>query len=127
MALREETTNEGEKVQYSAARRELAASVQEMTGVMQRSLAILTADFYANPDPATWHSLALFFEQLELLQKSLLQLDGSSTAVEKIPGMLEELFEAMRIKDSVSVADSLTYQWLVWLREVERWIGEMAL
>lgn len=127
MAFREEASNEGENDQYFAAKRELAASVQEMTRVMQRSLAMLATDFYANPDPAAWQSLALFFEQLESLQKSLLHLDGSFTEMEKLPGMLEDLFEAMRIKDSVSVADSLTYQWLAWLREVERGIGEMIL
>ena len=116
-----------ENGRHSGTRQELVVSVREMTGGMQRSLEMLAADFYANPDSASWQALALFFEQLELLQKSLLQLDESSLAVEKISGMLEELFEAMRRKDSVSVADSLIYRWLDWLREVERRIGERIL
>ena len=116
-----------ENGRHSGTRQELVVSVREMTGGMQRSLEMLAADFYAKPDSATWHSLVLFFEQLESLQKSLLYLDGSSPVVEKIPGMLEDLFEAMQRKDSVRVADSLTYRWLMWLREVEQRIGEMIL
>lgn len=113
-----------EKVMFLSATKDelylqLVASIQEYIGVISQSLTKLSEMFYVRPDSEAWHELANFLDQLELLQQSLLKLNGQYLDQVLFSTMLEKLLRAMEIRDNVSVGDLLAYQWLSWLQELD--------
>lgn len=94
---------------------ELAESTQEYLGRLIAAQGNLAARFYTDPDQEAWDLLVQFIEGLNFTYQSLLIIGGTTFNQIQFDTMLNELLQAIENKDTVTIADLVSYEWGPWL------------
>jgi|GEM_PF-1769086 len=93
----------------------LVDSTLEYLSRLCGSIENLAERFYANPDQTAWKQLSDFVEGLYFLYRSLEIIQCPAFDREEFHAKLAEFLCAIEAKDTVAVADALSYEWSSWL------------